>query len=337
MVSGPLDQLGRPLRDLRISVIDRCNFRCPYCMPADLFTEDYAFVDRTEWLTFDEIERLARIFVEAGVRKLRITGGEPLLRPGIEELVERLARFPEVDDLALTTNGLLLGRLATRLADAGLGRITVSMDSLDPETFERMSGRRGSIDQVLAGIDAAEAAGFTALKINCVVQRGVNDRQVMDLVAHFRETPHILRLIEFMDVGNRNGWNLEQVVPSRELRERIHARWPLKALPPEYAGEVARRYAFADGAGEIGFISSVSQPFCGDCSRARLSCDGKLFTCLFAGAGHDVMGMLRGGASDTELSGFVAALWGARRDRYSELRGEETRKGKKIEMYRMGG
>ena len=227
--------------------------------------------------------------------------------------------------------------MAPHLAEAGLGRITVSIDSLDPDTFKRMSGRRGSIDQVLAGMDAAVAAGFEVLKVNCVVQRGVNDHQVLDLVEHFRATRHVLRLIEFMDVGNRNGWAMEQVVPSRELRERIHARWPLKALPPEYAGEVARRYAFADGAGEIGFISSVSQPFCGDCSRARLSCDGQLFTCLFAGAGHDLRGMLRGGAGDKDLAGLISAVWGARRDRYSELRGEETRRREKIEMYRMGG
>lgn len=336
MVEQPRDQLGRPVRDLRISVIDRCNLRCPYCMPADLFTEDYRFVPRPDWLSFEEIERVARVFVDAGVRKLRITGGEPLLRPGLPALVRRLAAIDGVDDLALTSNGILLERMAADLAEAGLKRLTVSLDALDAAVFERMSGGRGRVDQVLAGVAAAEAAGFSAIKFNCVVQRGVNEDQVLRLVERFRATRHVPRFIEFMDVGNRNGWRLEQVVPSRELREMIHARWPLRALPAEYPGEVARRYGFLDGAGEIGFISSVTQPFCGDCSRVRLSCDGTLYTCLFASHGHNLRALLRNEQDDRGLARLARGIWRARADRYSELRGQDTRE-KKVEMYRMGG
>ena len=330
------DRLGRWLRDLRISVIDRCNFRCPYCMPAELFTEDYQFVPRNGWLTFEEIERLASLFARLGAGKLRITGGEPLLRPALPELVRQLAAIEGITDIALTTNGVLLPRHAAALREAGVNRVTVSLDSLEPAVFERMSGHRGQVEQVLAGIDAAVAAGFKSVKVNTVVQRGVNDHTVMALLEHFRGTGHIVRLIEFMDVGTRNGWNFEAVVPSAELRARIDARWPLRALPPAVAGETARRYAYRDGAGEIGFISSVSQPFCGGCTRARLSCDGVLYTCLFAHAGLDLRALLRSGADDEAVIDAVTRRWQQRDDRYSEERGEVDQGGR-VEMYRVGG
>jgi GTP 3',8-cyclase len=334
----PHDVRGRALTDLRISVIDRCNFRCPYCMPEDDYPRDHEFLSKAERLRFEEIERLARLFVGQGVRKIRLTGGEPLLRRDLPELVRQLAAIPGASDLAMTTNGALLADKAQALRDAGLSRITLSLDSLDPRTFATMSGGRGDVGTVLAAIEAAERAGFPPLKINAVVMRGVNDAGVLDLVERFRGTGHIVRFIEYMDVGTCNDWARDLVVPSAELRERIDARWPLVALDANYGGEVAQRYAFADGAGEIGFISSVTEPFCGDCSRARLSADGRLYTCLFARAGHDLRGPLRAGATDDELAGLIRAVWEARDDRYSEIRGEtRATERHRVEMYEIGG
>ncbi|HEY0178057.1 MAG TPA: GTP 3',8-cyclase MoaA, partial [Dokdonella sp.] len=314
----PRDLRGRVLRDLRISVVDRCNFRCPYCMPEDQYPRDHEFLGKAERLRFDEIERLAAIFARLGVHKLRLTGGEPLLRRDLPELVRRLAAVPGIDDVALTTNGSLLAARVEALRAAGLGRITLSLDTIVPETFRRMSGGRGDVGVALGAIAAAERAGFAPLKINSVVLRGVNDGEVLDLVAHFRGSGHIVRFIEYMDVGTCNDWRRDLVVPSAELRERIARHWPLVELAPSYGGEVARRFAFADGQGEIGFIGSVTEPFCGDCSRARLSADGRLYTCLFAGSGHDLRGPLRAGASDADLAGMIRAVWSARDDRYSE-------------------
>ncbi|HTI96046.1 MAG TPA: GTP 3',8-cyclase MoaA [Rudaea sp.] len=333
------DALRRPLHDLRISVIDRCNFRCTYCMPEDQYALDHVFLGKDQRLRFEEIERIARAFVALGVRKLRLTGGEPLLRRDLHELVRQLALIPNVEDIALTTNGVLLPRVARALREAGLQRLTVSLDSLDADTFRELSGGRGEVAEVLAGIAAAEAAGFTRIKLNCVVLRGVNDHQVTDLAERFRGTPHVVRFIEYMDVGTLNRWSAANVVPSAELLARLAARWPLHALEPNYRGEVAQRYAWADGAGEIGFISSVSQPFCGDCSRARLSADGKLYTCLFARTGFDLRGPLRDGASDEELARLIGGRWGQRTDRYSELRAELRKAGnpEKVEMFSIGG
>ena len=330
---------ARALHDLRISVIDRCNFRCPYCMPEDQYAHDHVFLAKDQRLRFEEIGRIARAFAGLGVRKLRLTGGEPLLRRELPELVRQLAQIPGVEDLALTTNGVLLPRFAQALRDAGLRRLTVSLDSLDPTTFHRLSGGRGQVEEVLAGIAAAEAAGFASIKLNCVVMRGVNDMQALDLVERYRGSAHIVRFIEYMDVGTLNGWREDLVVPSAELVARVAARWPLAPLERNYGGEVAQRYAFADGAGEIGFISSVSQPFCGDCSRARLSADGKLYTCLFAHAGFDLREPLRAGASDGELQALIAQRWARRADRYSELRAEMRAAGKneKVEMFSIGG
>ena len=334
----PRDRRGRGLADLRISVIDRCNFRCPYCMPEDQYPRDHEFLSKADRLRFEEIERLARIFVGLGVNKLRLTGGEPLLRRDLPELVRQLAAIPAASDLAITTNGSLLAEKVDALREAGLKRITLSLDTLDPATFRVMSGGRGDIDTVLAAIAAAERAGFAPLKINAVVMRGVNDGQVLDLVEHFRGTGHIVRFIEYMDVGTCNDWQRDLVVPSAELRERISARWPLLALEANYGGEVAQRYAFADGGGEIGFISSVTEPFCGECSRARLSADGRLYTCLFARSGHDLRGPLRAGAGDDDLAGIIRAVWDARDDRYSELRSEQRTDGReRVEMYEIGG
>ena len=314
---SPLDRLGRPLRDLRLSVIDACNFRCGYCMPADRIPDDHG-LDAAGRLSFDQIEVLVRGFAAAGVNKLRLTGGEPLLRKRLPELVARLARIPGIDDLALTTNASLLAGQARALREAGLRRITVSLDALDPVVFRTMSGGRGEVGAVLEGIAAAEAAGFGALKLNCVVQRGANEDQVLPLLERFRGSGHVVRFIEYMDVGTCNGWSQQQVVPSAELRERIAARWPLRPLQSHYRGEVAERYAFADGAGEVGFVSSVSAPFCGDCHRARVSADGRLYTCLFAGEGHDLRPALADGAA--ALADHAAALWSRRGDRYSEQR-----------------
>jgi len=335
---NPRDLRGRALTDLRISVVDRCNFRCPYCMPEDEYPRDHQFLSKAERLRFEEIERLARIFASLGVHKLRLTGGEPLLRRDLAELVRQLAATPGITDLAMTTNGSLLADKADALRAAGLKRITLSLDTLDAKTFGVMSGGRGNVDDVLAAIAAAERAGFSPLKINAVVMRGVNDTQVVDLVDHFRGTGHIVRFIEYMDVGTCNDWQRNLVVPSAQLRERIAARWPLVELRPNYGGEVAQRYAFADGQGEIGFISSVTEPFCGDCSRARLSADGRLYTCLFARSGHDLRGPMRAGASDEDLAGLIRAVWNARDDRYSEIRSEmRLEHRERVEMYEIGG
>jgi cyclic pyranopterin phosphate synthase len=338
--SHPLDKLARPLHDLRISVMDRCNFRCPYCMPKEQFHENYQFLKSNERLSFDEIVRLSRLFAGLGVKKLRLTGGEPLLRNNLADLVGDLTGIPGIEDIALTTNGVLLAKHAVDLRANGLERITVSLDSLDTDIFKRLSGGFGALDQVLAGIDAAIAAGLTPVKVNAVIERGVNDAGALDLIEHFRGTPVIVRYIEFMDVGNRNHWRPTMVVPSRELLERVQARWPMHPVSPNYRGEVAERWRFDDGAGEIGFISSVSQPFCGACSRARLSSEGKFYTCLFATHGMDLRAPLRDGADDAELLRMIRGVWTNRSDRYSELRDQLRRSDtdpKKIEMYYIGG
>lgn len=335
----PVDQLGRPLRDLRISVMDRCNFRCSYCMPKDAW-RGYRFLESQKRLSFQEIVRLSRVFASVGVRKLRLTGGEPLLRSHLGDLIGDLSSIEGIEDIALTTNGVLLGQHAADLYANGLRRVTVSLDSLDPATFASMSGGFAALDEVLAGIEAAIAAGLAPVKVNSVVIRGVNDHTVLDLVDRFRGRPVIVRFVEFMDVGNRNTWEPGQVVPSRELVARVNARWPIRPLTENYRGEVAQRWAFADGAGEIGFISSVSQPFCGDCNRARLSSDGRLYTCLFATEGLDLRAALRGGADDAELLQMIRGAWIGRADRYSEMREQlrrEESEQRKIEMYYIGG
>ncbi len=336
----PADRLGRPLRDLRISVMDRCNFRCPYCMPRERFHEHYAFLRTAQRLSFDEITRLARLFVPMGVHKLRITGGEPLLRANLPDLIADLAAVEGIEDIAMTTNGVLLGKYAYELKAAGLTRVTVSLDSLDPQIFEKLSGGFGHASEVLDGIERARAAGFTRIKVNTVIQRGVNDEGALDLVARFRGSGVTVRFIEYMDVGNRNDWREQMVVPSRELQARIHERWPLHALKPRHAGEVAQRHAFDDGAGEVGFISSVTQPFCGNCSRARLSSDGLLYTCLFAQTGTDLRAPLRAGADDAQITRIIRGIWHDREDRYSEqrmmLREREGAK-PKVEMNYIGG
>ncbi|KAF1700055.1 GTP 3',8-cyclase MoaA [Pseudoxanthomonas suwonensis] len=331
--SLPLDRLGRPLRDLRLAVIDACNFRCGYCMPADRVADDHG-TSAASRLSFDQIETLVRGFVQVGVRKLRLTGGEPLLRRHLPELVARLARIPGIEDLALTTNGALLAGQARALREAGLRRLTVSLDALDPAVFRAMSGNRGEVGTVLEGIAAAEAAGFTRLKLNCVVLRGVNEDQVLPLLERFRGTGHVVRFIEYMDVGTCNGWDPAQVVRAEELRERIAARWPLRPLAADYTGEVARRYAFADGGGEVGFIGSGSAPVCGDCHRARGSADGHLYTCLFADSGQDLKPALAEG--EQGVAEALARLWSAREDRYSEIRGQAPAR-RPIEMYLIGG
>jgi len=332
------DRRGRELRDLRISVTDRCNFRCGYCMPAEVYHERYVFLPRREILSFEEIERLARIFVELGVRKLRITGGEPLVRSDLAELIGRLARIQGVEDLALTTNGYLLADQAQALREAGLRRITISLDSLDPETFRRMNGRGLEIGPVLAGIAAAERAGLAPLKLNCVVKRGENEHEIAPLARHFRGSGHVMRFIEYMDVGTLNGWNLADVVPAREILERLAAEGELVPVDADYRGEVAQRYRWADGSGEIGVIASVSQPFCGDCTRARLSADGQLYTCLFAARGRDLKAPLRGGAGDDELRTLIGGVWAKRSDRYSEERTTQTARTRdKVEMFHIGG
>ena len=335
----PRDRLGRALHDLRISVMDRCNFRCPYCMPEATYGEHFEFLRNEERLSFDEIERLCRLAAQLGVSKLRLTGGEPLLRPKLAELVTRLRRIDGIRDLAMTTNGVLLSRHAAELRDAGLDRMTVSLDTLDPALFHRMSGGRGALDDVLAGIDAAQAASYPhGVKLNAVVQRGVNEHTVTDLVERFRGSGIVVRLIEYMDVGNRNDWTPDDVVPSRELIERIDAHWPLEALPASYPGEVATRYRYRDGAGEIGVISSVSEPFCGSCTRARLSSEGMLYTCLFATQGTDLRGPLRAGDSDEQLLDRLRDVWLRRADRYSEERTERRNSARrKIEMNYIGG
>jgi cyclic pyranopterin phosphate synthase len=322
---------------LRISVTDRCNFRCPYCMPAEIFGDRYQFLPKPAILSFEEIERLARIFLGLGVVKLRITGGEPLVRAQLPELVRRLAALEGLSDLALTTNGYLLEEQAEPLAKAGLARVTVSLDSLDDAVFRVMAGRDLPLARVLAGIDAAARVGLAPVKLNCVVQRGVNEHTLVDLVRRFRGSGHVVRFIEFMDVGTLNRWELSQVVPAREIRDRIAEAFPLVPLEPNYRGEVAQRYGFRDGAGEIGIIASVTQPFCGDCTRARLSADGRLVTCLFAADGTDLKTPMREGASDDELARIIRRVWSGRDDRYSEVRAEPTRGREKIQMYQIGG
>jgi GTP 3',8-cyclase len=334
----PKDRLGRPLHDLRISVMDRCNFRCPYCMPRETFHEHYRFLKSSERLSFEEISRLTRLFVQLGVRKVRLTGGEPLLRPNVSELVGELTAIDGVEDVALTTNAVLLAQHAAELKANGLHRITVSLDSLDPEIFKQMSGGFAERDRVLEGIQSAVDAGLAPIKINAVVQRGVNDHTALDLVERFRGSGVIVRFIEYMDVGNRNHWSLDRVVPSKELLERIAQRWPLHAVEENYHGEVAERYAFDDGQGEIGFISSVTNPFCGACTRARLSSEGVFYTCLFATSGLDLRTPLREGAQDEDLLNLIGDTWTQRQDRYSELRSTiQEHPIKKIEMYYIGG
>ena len=335
-MSTTLDTLGRPLRDLRISVTDRCNFRCVYCMPKEVYGRDFRFLERAELLTFEEIARLAGTFAGLGVRKIRLTGGEPLLRREVERLVAMLAAIPGLD-LTLTTNGSLLAQKAAALREAGLRRVTVSLDSLDDEVFRTMNDVDFPVERVLAGIEAAAAAGLSPVKVNVVLKRGVNEGGLLDLVRYFRGSGHVLRFIEYMDVGHTNGWRLDEVVPADEILARIGAEFPLEPVPPEYPGEVATRYRFRDGAGEIGVIASVTRPFCGDCTRARLSADGRLYTCLFAVSGHDLRAPLRSGASDEELVERIGAVWTARTDRYSELRSAATPGSPKVEMSYIGG
>ncbi|MDN5863680.1 MAG: GTP 3',8-cyclase MoaA [Gammaproteobacteria bacterium] len=339
MSMSTLDTLGRPLRDLRISVTDRCNFRCSYCMPREQFGADHAFLPRASLLDFDEIARLARLFADLGVHKIRLTGGEPLVRRDLERLVAKLAPLPGIGDIGLTTNGSLLTReKAERLHDAGLGRITVSLDALDDTTFQAINGAGFPVEQVLAGIEHAAAAGLGPIKVNMVVRRGANDRAIEAMADHFRGSGRILRFIEYMDVGNANGWQRDEVVSADEILERIDARWPIERAPPNYPGEVARRWRYRDGAGEIGMIASITKPFCGDCTRARLSAEGSLYTCLFASRGVDLRGMLREGAADETIAERLAAVWHGRRDRYSELRSEAAAAGRrKIEMSYIGG
>ena len=330
-----VDTFGRPLRDLRISVTDRCNFRCVYCMPKEVFGRDYAFLPRAELLTFEEIERVARVLVALGVGKLRLTGGEPLLRRELEVLVGRLAALGDVD-LALTTNGAALAAKAQSLAESGLDRVTVSLDSLDDEVFRAMNDVDFPVARVLAGIDAAEDAGLP-VKVNVVVKRGLNEGSILDIARRFRGTGHTVRFIEYMDVGATNGWRLDDVVPAAEIVHTVASEFPLEPVEPSYRGEVAQRYRYEDGAGEIGVVASVTQPFCGDCTRLRLSADGMLFTCLFSVRGHDLRAVLRSGASDDELSDFVRAIWDRRTDRYSELRTADTQSLRKVEMSYIGG
>ena len=334
-----LDSFHRPVRDLRISVTDRCNFRCPYCMPKEVFGAGYPFLRDPQLMTLPELIRIARAFVPLGVEKIRLTGGEPLLRPDVPDLIRALKQDLGVADVALTTNGWLLEKLAPALRAAGLDRLNVSVDSLDEAVAGRLNGLGFKTDRVLNGIDAAAALGFP-IKINCVVQRGVNDGEILALCEYFRARGHTLRFIEFMDVGNTNAWSAERVVPAREIVAQIHALWPLEPVGPAYRGEVASRYRYQDGQGEIGLISSVTEPFCRDCHRARLSADGRLFTCLFAALGWDVLGCLRAGADDPELARYVARIWQGRSDRYSDERSELLAAGEsraKVEMSYIGG
>ncbi|MBB3117787.1 GTP 3',8-cyclase MoaA [Pseudoduganella violacea] len=342
-----LDSLARPLHDLRISVTDRCNFRCVYCMPKEVFDKNYEYLPHGSLLSFEEIARVARLFIAHGVEKIRLTGGEPLLRRHLERLVEMLAKLPTASgkplDLTLTTNGSLLARKAQSLKDAGLTRVSVSLDALDDATFKRMNDVDFAVADVLKGIDAAQQAGLGPIKVNMVVKGGLNEQEILPMARHFKDTPTILRFIEFMDVGASNGWNMRDVIPSDELRRRIHAEMPLLPADPNYNGETAQRWRYADGGGEIGFISSVTHAFCHDCSRARLSTEGQLYTCLFASRGHDLRALLRGGRSDAEISAAIGALWRVRADRYSELRTINTdglsRSGseRRVEMSYIGG
>ena len=336
------DKFGRRVRDLRISVTDRCNFRCPYCMPAEVYGEKYEFLPRPHILSFEEIERLTRLFVRIGVSKVRITGGEPLVRANLPDLVSKLCVIDGINDVALTTNGYLLENNAQPLKDAGLNRLTVSLDSIDPDVFKEMSGRPQGPTNTLAGIKTAASLGFKQIKINVVVQRGVNEHTLVDTARYFKGTGAIVSFIEFMDVGTKNGWELSQVVPSDEVIQAINTEFPLEPIEPNYKGEVASRYRYVDGSGEIGVISSVSKPFCGDCTRARLSTDGKLITCLFASGGTDLKTPMRSGATDAELAAIINKVWTGRNDRYSELRSNDTEfendsDDSKVEMYYIGG
>ncbi|HSC93955.1 MAG TPA: GTP 3',8-cyclase MoaA [Burkholderiales bacterium] len=330
------DRLGRALRDLRISVTDRCNFRCVYCMPKEVFGKDYQFLERRDILTFEEIVRLARIFQGLGVEKIRLTGGEPLIRRNIEQLIDRLAAIPGLD-LTLTTNGSSLKHKAPLLKAAGLKRITVSLDSLDDAEFRRLNDVDFPVARVLDGIEAAAAAGLTPVKVNMVVKRGENDASILPMARFFRGTGHVLRFIEYMDVGHTNGWRMNDVVPAREIIERIDREMPLEPLDPNYPGEVAERWRYRDGSGEIGVIASVTQAFCRTCTRIRLSTEGQLYTCLFATTGHDLRALLRGGASDAEVRAAVSGIWSGRADRYSEIRTAATPRLQKIEMSYIGG
>ena len=336
------DKFGRRVRDLRISVTDRCNFRCPYCMPAEVYGEKYEFLPRPHILSFEEIERLTRLFVRIGVSKVRITGGEPLVRANLTDLVSKLCVIDGINDVALTTNGYLLENNAQQLKDAGLNRLTVSLDSIDPDVFKEMSGRTQGPTNTLAGIKTAASLGFKQIKINVVVQRGVNEHTLVDTARYFKGTGAIVRFIEFMDVGTKNGWELSQVFTSDEFIQAINTEFPLEPIEPNYKGEVASRYRYVDGSGEIGVISSVSKPFCGDCTRARLSTDGKLITCLFASGGTDLKTPMRSGATDAELAAIINKVWTGRNDRYSELRSNDTEfendsDDSKVEMYYIGG
>jgi GTP 3',8-cyclase len=330
------DKLNRPLRDLRISVTDRCNFRCVYCMPKEVFGSDYHFLDRKEVLTFEEIARLARIFVSHGVQKIRLTGGEPLVRKDLPLLVKMLAEIPGLD-LTLTTNGSLLERQAQALKDAGLKRVSVSLDSLDNEVFKTMNDVDFPVDRVIQGMDAAAKVGLTPLKVNMVVKRGLNEDSILPMARFFREKGYILRFIEYMDVGHTNGWRMDDVVPAAEIVRRISAEMPLEPVDPNYPGEVAERWSYKDGSGEVGVIASVTQAFCRTCNRARLSAEGKLYTCLFAVQGHDFRDLLRDGATDEQISQAVERVWNLRTDRYSELRSENTGNLPKVEMSHIGG
>lgn len=331
------DAMGRPLRDLRLSVTDRCNFRCTYCMPKEVFGRDHAFLPKVEVLTFEEMTRLARIFVGLGVEKIRLTGGEPLLRRHLPVLVEQLAGIPGLKDLTLTTNGSALVNLARPLREAGLTRLTVSLDALDDTVFRAMNDVDFPVERVLAGLDVALAAGFSPVKINMVVKRGVNDHQILPMVRRFRDPRFILRFIEFMDVGSTNGWRMDDVVPAAEIISTVESEFALEPLAPNYPGEVARRWRHRDGAGEIGVITSVTQPFCQGCTRARLSADGHLYTCLFTSTGHDLRTLLRSGADDAAVERVLRAVWSARTDRYSELRTAATAATRKVEMSHIGG
>lgn len=331
-----LDPLGRPVRDLRISITDRCNFRCVYCMPKTVFGRDYPFLPRKELLSFEEIARIARRFAARGVKKLRLTGGEPLLRHGVENLIAQLAAIPDLE-VTLTTNGSLLEKKAAALRAAGLQRVTVSLDALDDAIFKRMNDADYPVAKVLAGIEAAAAAGMVPVKVNCVVKRGTNEAQILPLARHFRHSGHILRFIEYMDVGSSNGWQVDEVVPSAEVLRVIGAEFPLEPIDANYPGEVAQRWRYQDGAGEIGVISSVTRAFCDSCTRIRLSTEGQLYTCLFASEGHDLRALLRGGADDAALDAAIARIWQARTDRYSQLRMAATPALKKIEMSYIGG
>jgi GTP 3',8-cyclase len=332
-----IDTFGRPMHDLRVSVTDRCNFRCVYCMPKEVFGRDHAFLPRAEILDFEEIARIVRASVELGVRKVRLTGGEPLVRRNLETLVDMLSAIDGIDDLTLTTNASLLASKAQALADAGLHRVTVSLDALDDATFMAMNDVGFGVSRVLDGIDAARVAGLGPIKVNTVVRRGLNEHAIVDLADRFRGTDTVIRFIEYMDVGHTNGWRMDDVVPAVEVVAAIDARWPLEPIESAYRGEVAQRWRYRDGAGEVGVISSVTQPFCGDCTRARLSADGRLFTCLFATTGHDLRALLRSGVTDVVLADGLRAIWSGRSDRYSELRTLETIDQPKVEMSFIGG